>query len=223
MRPPPTSRSRIIRTTTARRTSSAPTTSARRGRRSSTAFRRTISCTPCAKIRCKRGLLFAGTEHGIYVSFDDGAHWQSLALNLPDTQVSDLVIEGNDLVIATHGRSFYILDDITPLRQLTPAMLTSSAHLFKPPTAVRNVGQGRIRSSSSSPPRKSRSTFSTPRGRWSAPTPAARRTTPAADVVVAEDAARQRRRAEDAPADDDGGGGGRGAAAPTRTAQSRHQ
>ena len=52
----------------------------------------------------KRGLLFAGTEHGIYVSFDDGAEWQSLALNLPDTQVPDLVIEGNDLVIATHGR-----------------------------------------------------------------------------------------------------------------------
>jgi photosystem II stability/assembly factor-like uncharacterized protein len=92
----------------------------------------------------KRGLLFAGTEHGIYVSFDDGAQWQSLALNLPDTQVPDLVIEGNDLVIATHGRSFYILDNIAPLRQLTPALLTSSAHLFRPPAAARNVGQGRI-------------------------------------------------------------------------------
>jgi hypothetical protein len=92
----------------------------------------------------KRGLLYAGTEHGIYVSFDDGAQWQSLALNLPDTQVSDLVIEGNDLVIATHGRSFYILDNITPLRQLTPALLTSDAHLFRPPAAARNVSQGRI-------------------------------------------------------------------------------
>jgi photosystem II stability/assembly factor-like uncharacterized protein len=92
----------------------------------------------------KRGLLFAGTEHGIYASFDDGAQWQSLALNLPDTQVPDLVIEGNDLVIATHGRSFYILDNIAPLRQLTPAVLTSSAHLFRPPAAARNVSQGRI-------------------------------------------------------------------------------
>src|SRR5205823_8986603 len=92
----------------------------------------------------RRGLLFAGTEHGIYVSFDDGAAWQSLALNLPDTQVPDLAIEGHDLVIATHGRSFYILDDIVPLRQLTPAILTSNAHLFKPPTAVRNLNPARI-------------------------------------------------------------------------------
>ncbi len=92
----------------------------------------------------KRGLLYAGTEHGIYVSFDDGAQWQSLALNLPDTQVPDLVIEGNDLVIATHGRSFYILDNITPLRQLTPAVMTSNSYLFRPPTAARNVSQGRI-------------------------------------------------------------------------------
>ena len=57
----------------------------------------------------RAGLLFAGTEHGIYVSFDNGAEWQSLRLNLPDTQVPDLLIEGDDLVIATHGRSFYIL------------------------------------------------------------------------------------------------------------------
>jgi photosystem II stability/assembly factor-like uncharacterized protein len=92
----------------------------------------------------KRGLLFAGTEHGIYVSFDDGAQWQSIALNLPGTQVSDLVIEGNDLAIATHGRSFYILDNIAPLRQLTPSVLTSSAYLFHPPAAARNVSQGRI-------------------------------------------------------------------------------
>jgi photosystem II stability/assembly factor-like uncharacterized protein len=90
------------------------------------------------------GLLFAGTEHGIYVSFDDGANWQSLALNLPDTQVSDLVIERNDLVIATHGRSFYVLDDITPLRQLTPAVVTEDVHLFRPAVAQRNVGPARI-------------------------------------------------------------------------------
>jgi len=90
------------------------------------------------------GLLFAGTEHGIYVSFDDGAQWQSIALNLPDTQVSDIVIEGKDVVIATHGRSFYILDDITPLRQLTPAVVTEDLHLFQPPAAERNVGPARI-------------------------------------------------------------------------------
>jgi photosystem II stability/assembly factor-like uncharacterized protein len=86
------------------------------------------------------GLLYAGTEHGIYVSFDDGAHWQSLLLNLPDTQVSDLLIAGDDLAIATHGRSFYILDDITWLRQLKPDLLGESAHLFRPRPAVRSVG-----------------------------------------------------------------------------------
>jgi len=90
------------------------------------------------------GLLFAGTEHGIYVSFEDGASWHSLRLNLPDTQVSDMVIEGNDLVIATHGRSFYVLDDISPLRQFTPEMSTSDVHLFRPPAAQRNVAAARI-------------------------------------------------------------------------------
>jgi photosystem II stability/assembly factor-like uncharacterized protein len=92
----------------------------------------------------RKGLLFAGTEHGIYASFDDGGQWQSMALNLPDTQVPDLLIEGTDLVIATHGRSFYMLDDITPLRQLTPQLVTENLHLFHPPAAVRNVGQARI-------------------------------------------------------------------------------
>jgi photosystem II stability/assembly factor-like uncharacterized protein len=92
----------------------------------------------------RRGLLFAGTEHGIYVSFDDGGEWQSLRLNLPDVQVSDMVVEGNDLVIATHGRSFYVLDNISPLRQLTPAVFSSNNYLFKPPAARRNVDQGRI-------------------------------------------------------------------------------
>ena len=92
----------------------------------------------------RQGLLFAGTEHGIYVSFDDGAEWQSLRLNLPDVQVSDIVIQGNDLVIATHGRSFYILDDITPLRQLKPTLTSEDVHLFAPPKAERNVGPARI-------------------------------------------------------------------------------
>jgi len=92
----------------------------------------------------RRGLLFAGTEHGIYVSFDDGAQWQSLALNLPDTQVSDIVIHGDDVVIATHGRSFYILDDITPLRQFKPTLVSEDMHLFTPPKTERNVNPARI-------------------------------------------------------------------------------
>ncbi len=82
-------------------------------------------------------LLFAGTELGIYVSFDDGDHWQSLQLNLPATSVQDMVIHGDDLVIATHGRSFWILDDITPLRQGKRAMESGSGWLFSPATALR--------------------------------------------------------------------------------------
>jgi photosystem II stability/assembly factor-like uncharacterized protein len=92
----------------------------------------------------RQGLLFAGTEHGIYVSFDDGAQWQSLSLNLPDVQVSDIVIQGADVVIATHGRSFYVLDDITPLRQLKPTLTSETVHLFQPPKVERNVEQARI-------------------------------------------------------------------------------
>src|SRR5204863_9303424 len=66
----------------------------------------------------RKGLLFAGTEKGVYVSFDDGATWDSLRLNLPATSVRDLIIKNDDLVVATHGRGFWILDNITPLRQL---------------------------------------------------------------------------------------------------------
>jgi hypothetical protein len=83
----------------------------------------------------KAGLLFAATEFGAYVSFDDGDHWQSLQLNLPVTSVRDLVIHGNDLVAATHGRSFWILDDIAPLRQINGSL--SDTLLFKPSTAIR--------------------------------------------------------------------------------------
>ena len=92
----------------------------------------------------REGLLFAGTEHGIYVSFDNGAEWRSLALNLPDTQVADMVIDGDDLVIATHGRSFYVLHDISPLRQMAPDVMTSNVHLFRPASAVRNISQADI-------------------------------------------------------------------------------
>jgi photosystem II stability/assembly factor-like uncharacterized protein len=84
-----------------------------------------------------RGLLYAATEFGVYVSFDDGNHWQSLQLNLPVTAVHDLVIHGDDLVIATHGRSFWILDDIIPLRQAGAAMKAGASWLYQPGTAVR--------------------------------------------------------------------------------------
>jgi photosystem II stability/assembly factor-like uncharacterized protein len=85
----------------------------------------------------RKGLLFAGTETSVWVSFDDGDHWQSLQLNLPHTSMRDLGIHENDLIVATHGRSFWILDDITPLRQLADAMMTSDAYLFKPGPAYR--------------------------------------------------------------------------------------
>jgi photosystem II stability/assembly factor-like uncharacterized protein len=85
----------------------------------------------------RQGLLFAGTETGVDVSFDDGVQWQSLQLNLPATPVHDLVVKGDDLVIATHGRSFWILDDIEPLRELNSQIAASDAHLFKPQPAVR--------------------------------------------------------------------------------------
>jgi photosystem II stability/assembly factor-like uncharacterized protein len=85
----------------------------------------------------REGLLFAGTETGVWVSFDDGDHWQSLQLNLPHTSMRDLWIHDDDLIVATHGRSFWILDDISPLRQLTASVAQSEVHLFKPATAYR--------------------------------------------------------------------------------------
>ena len=85
----------------------------------------------------RKGLLFAGTETGVYVSFNDGELWQPLQLNLPVTPIRDLVVKGNDLVVATHGRSFWILDDISPLREITSAVAAASVHLFRPATAIR--------------------------------------------------------------------------------------
>jgi len=84
-----------------------------------------------------KGLLFAGSETSVYVSFDDGDNWQPLQLNLPHTSMRDLAIHGDDLIVATHGRSFWILDDITPLRQWTSQSARASAYLFAPQTAVR--------------------------------------------------------------------------------------
>jgi photosystem II stability/assembly factor-like uncharacterized protein len=85
----------------------------------------------------RRGLLFAGTEREIYVSFDDGDHWQSLRLNMPATSMRDLIVKDDDLAVATHGRGFWILDDITPLRQLTAEAAAAEAVLFKPQVATR--------------------------------------------------------------------------------------
>jgi photosystem II stability/assembly factor-like uncharacterized protein len=85
----------------------------------------------------KPGLLYAATETGVFVSFDSGRHWQSLQLNLPRSPVHDLVVKGDDLVIATHGRSFWILDDVTPLREVEAAAAAQTVHLYKPETGHR--------------------------------------------------------------------------------------
>jgi DNA-binding FrmR family transcriptional regulator len=85
----------------------------------------------------RKGLLYAGTETGVYFSVDDGGHWQPLKLNLPAVPVHDLEIHGDDLIAATHGRAFWVLDDITPLRQLDSVSPTADMVLFKPETALR--------------------------------------------------------------------------------------
>ncbi|MCH7876127.1 MAG: glycosyl hydrolase [Gemmatimonadetes bacterium] len=80
----------------------------------------------------RRGLLYAGTETGVYVSFDDGDHWQSLQLNLPVTPITDLKIQDNDLVASTQGRAFWILDDLTPLHQIDDELAEGDTYLFEP-------------------------------------------------------------------------------------------
>ena len=80
----------------------------------------------------REGLLYAGTEFGIFISFDNGAHWQSFQLNLPNVPVSDIKLYRNDLIVSTQGRAFWILDNISSLHQLTPQVSTADAHLFKP-------------------------------------------------------------------------------------------
>jgi photosystem II stability/assembly factor-like uncharacterized protein len=90
----------------------------------------------------RKGLLYAGTENGIYISFDDGGHWQSLKLNLPTTPIHDLTIKGDDLIVATHGRAFWALDDIAPLRQMNAAAESGEAHLYQPSPTLRFRGPG---------------------------------------------------------------------------------
>src|SRR6201997_4307192 len=85
----------------------------------------------------KKGLLYAGTETGIFVSFNDGANWRAMKLNLPTTPIHDLVVKNDDLVLATHGRSFWILDDLSPLRQFTDDIQKQDVHLYTSATAFR--------------------------------------------------------------------------------------
>jgi photosystem II stability/assembly factor-like uncharacterized protein len=93
----------------------------------------------------RRGLLYAGTRLGVYLSYDDGGTWESLSLNLPKVPVNDLIVERNALVLGTHGRSFYVLDNIEPIRQMTPAISSSTdPYLFKPATAIRSGGPAQI-------------------------------------------------------------------------------
>jgi hypothetical protein len=88
----------------------------------------------------QKGLLYAGTETGVYVSWDDGGRWQSLQLKLPVVPVTDLVVKDDDLVISTQGRGFWILDDLSPVRQASPTLVSAGAHLYKPRPAYRFFG-----------------------------------------------------------------------------------
>ena len=92
----------------------------------------------------RAGLLYAGTEHGVYMSFDAGARWYPFNQNMPDTQISDIVAEEHDVVIATHGRSMWVLENVEPLRQMKPEMLTSALHLFAPREATRSAERAAI-------------------------------------------------------------------------------
>ncbi len=93
----------------------------------------------------RKGLLYAGTETSVYVSFDDGKHWQSLQLNLPHVPITDMQVKDDDLVISTQGRAFWILDDLTPLHQLSDEVAKANVYLFKPRKTVRMGGFGGFR------------------------------------------------------------------------------
>jgi photosystem II stability/assembly factor-like uncharacterized protein len=92
----------------------------------------------------RRGLLYAATQHGVYISYNDGDDWQSLSLNLPEIPVSDLMVESTSLAISTHGRGFYVLENIQPLRQFIPAQAAADAYLFAPAPAIRSATGARI-------------------------------------------------------------------------------
>ena len=84
----------------------------------------------------RKGLLFAGTERGVFVSLDDGDNWESLALNIPVSSMRDIQVYENDVIVATHGRGLWVIDDITPLRQINSSVLSSDVYLFKPSDAT---------------------------------------------------------------------------------------
>jgi hypothetical protein len=90
------------------------------------------------------GLLYAGSEHGVYLSFDNGARWHAFNQNMPDTQISDIVAEENDVVVGTHGRSMWMLENVEPLRQFKPEMLSAPLHLFAPKDATRAAERAAI-------------------------------------------------------------------------------
>lgn len=90
----------------------------------------------------RKGLLYAGTERGVYASFDDGANWQPLQLNLPVAPVNDLIVKNDDLAVATHGRSFWVLDDLSPLRQWNDTLKANEVHLFAPSDASHTTFPG---------------------------------------------------------------------------------
>ena len=90
----------------------------------------------------REGLLYSGTEWGMYISFDDGNSWKPFQLNLPITSIRDLKIKDNDLIVATHGRSFWIIDDLTPLHQLNDDVLLSESYLYKPDISYRMQQSG---------------------------------------------------------------------------------
>ncbi len=100
----------------------------------------------------RRGMLFAGTERGVYISFDDGGVWQPINRGLPIVPVHDLRIKDNDVIVATHGRSFWIMDNISALREVTPAVIAKSSHLFKPTDAYRANFGGRFGGPGGGPP-----------------------------------------------------------------------
>lgn len=102
--------------------------------------------TRCLRADKKRqGLLYAGTEYGMYISFDDGAHWKPFQLNLPTVQIADMTIKNNDLVVATHGRAFYVLDDLSMLQQMNTNVLNDNLHVFDVNPVYRMQGGGRFR------------------------------------------------------------------------------
>jgi photosystem II stability/assembly factor-like uncharacterized protein len=93
----------------------------------------------------KQGLLVLGTEHGVYISFNDGLNWQPLQNKLPDTPIRDLVIKDNDIVLGTHGRGFWIMHDIAPLREASQEMLSAPLHLFKTSEAIRGLTEASVK------------------------------------------------------------------------------